>query len=438
MDGLEIFLIKKSKINKDFIKDFFGIQKNLLYEKYKPFIIDLDDIAFWLDARKDNLKETLTKNYLKKFDYIIISSLREKPDELDRLKSLPLVHQEQTTQGGHNKETILLTIDCFKMLCMRSNTKKANKVRQYYVDLEKLIDEYKDNLIKLQTKKIEILENDLKKDPLPKEGFCYIYLETDEMNEMYYRLGQSGNLQKRFNNHNSSSIHKKIISYKIKTDNILHFESCLRGIMFDFRYKNNKDYYKISEDKIKDAINYCKKIVKEFKNDNIGGSKNKNNDDVKVTFDVKKINNKIAKIFSYSCKCIMWNMYDMPKKAYYNGKKITENKLKKNILPSTTINKLLIVPVHRFSEYVEIINLGNNKISYQKLFNILYKYYNKDKMNLDTLNKIPDDIDDYKKDAIKKYKSKNDVFRIDLIGSLSRFENIRQTSENIYELILGS
>jgi len=321
---------------------------------------------------------------------------------------------------------------------MRSNTKKANKVRQYYVDLEKLIDEYKDNLIKLQTKKIEILENDLKKDPLPKEGFCYIYLETDEMNEMYYRLGQSGNLQKRFNNHNSSSIHKKIISYKIKTDNILHFESCLRGIMFDFRYKNNKDYYKISEDKIKDAINYCKKIVKEFKNDNIGGSKNKNNDDVKVTFDVKKINNKIAKIFSYSCKCIMWNMYDMPKKAYYNGKKITENKLKKNILPSTTINKLLIVPVHRFSEYVEIINLGNNKISYQKLFNILYKYYNKDKMNLDTLNKIPDDIDDYKKDAIKKYKSKNDVFRIDLIGSLSRFENIRQTSENIYELILGS
>ena len=59
-------------------------------------------------------------------------------------------------------------------------------------------------------------------------------------------------------------------------------------------------------------------------------------------------------------------------------------------------------------------------------------------MNLDTLNKIPDDIDDYKKDAIKKYKSKNDVFRIDLIGSLSRFENIRQTSENIYELILGS
>ena len=71
LDGLEEFLIKESKINKDFIKDFFGIQKNKVYEKYKPFTIDLDDIAFWLDAGKGHLKNTLLKNYLNKFDYII-------------------------------------------------------------------------------------------------------------------------------------------------------------------------------------------------------------------------------------------------------------------------------------------------------------------------------------------------------------------------------
>ena len=101
---------------------------------------------------------------------------------------------------------------------MRSKTKKANKVRQYYIDLEKLIDQYKDLIINQQTKKIEILENDLRKDILPNDGYCYIYLEKDEMNEEYYRLGQSGNLQKRFHNHNSSSAHKKIIAFKIKTD----------------------------------------------------------------------------------------------------------------------------------------------------------------------------------------------------------------------------
>ena len=103
---------------------------------------------------------------------------------------------------------------------MRSNTKKANIVRQYYIDLEKLIDQYKDLIINQQTKKIEILENDLRKEVLPNDGYCYIYLEKDELGVEYYRLGQSGNLQKRFHNHNSSSVHKKILSYKIKTDNI--------------------------------------------------------------------------------------------------------------------------------------------------------------------------------------------------------------------------
>jgi len=270
LDGLEKFLIKESKINKDFIKDFFGIQKNKVYEKYKPFTIDLDDIAYWLDAKKGNLKDTLIKNYLNNIDYIIESY----DDDGGNFLLLPNQKQKihgnasnKNDQGGHNKELILLTSECFKMLCMRSKTKKANKVRQYYIDLEKLIDQYKDLIINQQTKKIEILENDLKKEVLPKDGYCYIYLEKDELGIEYYRLGQSGNLQKRFHNHNSSSAHKKIIAFKIKTNNIIHFESCLRGVMFDYRYKNDKDYYKLPIDKIKDAIKKCKNIVKEFKND---------------------------------------------------------------------------------------------------------------------------------------------------------------------------
>ena len=51
LNSLENFLINESKINKDFIKDFFGIQKKQIYEKYKPFTIDLDDIAFWLNSK---------------------------------------------------------------------------------------------------------------------------------------------------------------------------------------------------------------------------------------------------------------------------------------------------------------------------------------------------------------------------------------------------
>ena len=38
--------------------------------------------------------------------------------------------------------------------------------------------------------------------------------------------------------HNSSSVHKKVVAFKIKTNNILHYEACLRGSMYNFRYKN--------------------------------------------------------------------------------------------------------------------------------------------------------------------------------------------------------
>ena len=441
LDSLEDFLIKESNINKDFIKDFFGIQKNKVYEKYKPFTIDLDDIAYWLDTKKGNLKDTLLNNYLNKFDYIIELNVSDS-------KSLLLSNQKQNTdelvskkirdQGGSNKELILLTSECFKMLCMRSKTKKANKVRQYYIDLEKLIDQYKDLIINQQNKKIKILENDLKKDILPKDGYCYIYLEKDEMNEEYYRLGQSGNLQKRFHNHNSSSAHKKIIAFKIKTDNIIHFEACLRGVMFDYRYKNDKDYYKLPKDKIKDAIKKCKNIVKDFKNDNIDKIDNLSKIEGGGSFNIKKINNHIAKIFSYSGECVMWNMYDNPNKAFFNGNKIIDKKLKEIILPKTYLDKLLIVAMHRFEENIEVINLGNEKYTYLKLFNLLYKYYNKEKLDIEVIKKIPIDIDNYKKDAIKKYNSGKDVFRIDIIGSLCRFEGIKLIDCNIYKLVLGS
>ena len=50
-------------------------------------------------------------------------------------------------QPKYNKETIIITSDTFKMLYTRFNTKKADKVREYYLNLEKLIDEYKDIII---------------------------------------------------------------------------------------------------------------------------------------------------------------------------------------------------------------------------------------------------------------------------------------------------
>ena len=418
LEKLESFLISNSDISKEFINDFFGFQKKKLYEEYKPFTIDLEDVAYWLESTKSHLKETLNSNYSDNLDYIVTKD------------PLLAVRRHLSKKGGHNKKVVLLTPDCFKMLCMRSRTKKADKVREYYIEIEKLIDKYKDVIIEENNKKIKILENDLRKEKQPAGNICYIFEETDELNIKYYRLGQTENLAKRMASHNSSSVHKKVVAFKIKTNNILHYEACLRGSMYNFRYKNNKDYYKIPLDKIKYAIKNCGEVVKKLQN-NIDGGTKKN-----YIIDNMRINTKIKIMFSKMAECVMWNVYEKPRLAYYNGNKITSKKLNEIILEESETNKILIVPCQRDSAYYDTINLGFSEISYKILFDILYKFY-KEPIDIDYLKKIPNDISQYVSDAIKKIKHEP-VSRIDLIGNLCRFEGVRQVYNNIYRLVMGS
>lgn len=46
----------------------------MLYKSFEPFTIGLDDIAYWLETVKGNLKATLIESYSKIADYKIIIS----------------------------------------------------------------------------------------------------------------------------------------------------------------------------------------------------------------------------------------------------------------------------------------------------------------------------------------------------------------------------
>jgi hypothetical protein len=61
LEDLETFLINHSKINKKIIIDFFGFQKIKTCKIHAPFVIDLDDVSYWLESRKAHLKDTLLK-----------------------------------------------------------------------------------------------------------------------------------------------------------------------------------------------------------------------------------------------------------------------------------------------------------------------------------------------------------------------------------------
>lgn len=136
----------------------------------------------------------------------------------------------------------------------------------------------------------------------------------------------------------------------------------------------------------------------------------------------------------------MWNLFESVENAYYNGKKISNNKLNTIILPKTNSNKIIILTCYRFEEYYKYIELSRRKYSYRQLFSKLKKFYTKTELLLKELINIPDDIDNYKNDAIKLIKNNKKLYMIDIMGSLCRFESIRniENFEHIFYLILGS
>ena len=118
-------LKKYSLIDSKFIDDFYSF-----YDKNQneyDYTINLNKLAFWLDIRKDNLKVLLESNFNEDEDYIL-----ETKNQNGKGKG----------KGGNNTKTVMLTYTCAKMLCMISKTPKANVIRKFYIDLEKLIHIY--------------------------------------------------------------------------------------------------------------------------------------------------------------------------------------------------------------------------------------------------------------------------------------------------------
>lgn len=121
------------------------------------FVVDFDDVWKNVDfTRRGNAKRILTSNFTDKIDYVIVFFPKEEYEILASPKRE--ARCDDTVWGGQNKETILLTVDCFKNFCMISSTPKSKIIRSYYIKMENIMHEYYKNF-KLKN---EVLQNELK------------------------------------------------------------------------------------------------------------------------------------------------------------------------------------------------------------------------------------------------------------------------------------
>jgi hypothetical protein len=209
------------------------------------FVIDLDNIWEWLGfCQKVNAKKVLQKNFLLDVDYKIM--LCKSQDQTKR------------TRGGSNKETIMLNVRTFKLLCLKSGTKKADQIHGYYVNLEETLQEviqeetselkvqlekknmlleHKDMLLEQNRRQFETcsIENESQREKtileqFPKNTQCVYYGIIDDTNtnlDKFIKFGNSNDLVERVKKHKHTFTNFRLAK-AFKVDNKLHVENGMK------------------------------------------------------------------------------------------------------------------------------------------------------------------------------------------------------------------
>lgn len=138
--------------------------------------------------------------------------------------------------------------------------------------------------LKFLKKENEVLKNDLKKECYPDGGVVYVINYSDDDNEIY-RIGMTNCMNKRKTLYDTHSLHKKKVVHMVESDCPLRLETCVRSMLYDKRYKNNKDYFICSIQTIKRAFATCLKSI-ECMNQK-GGSINRTLDNKMLSLEKK-------------------------------------------------------------------------------------------------------------------------------------------------------
>lgn len=156
----------KDKFNTDEQKIFIGsFYSYLNYDSKKDFVIDLQTVWKWIGfSRIDHAKRVLTKHFKEDIDYKIII-----PQTCESSKVSSQVSPQVETKDNSrlNKQQILMSVNTFKKLCMKANTKKADQIQDFYLKLENVLQDISKEESEELVYQLHNKETVLKKEEFP-------------------------------------------------------------------------------------------------------------------------------------------------------------------------------------------------------------------------------------------------------------------------------
>lgn len=206
----------------------------LNYDKTRDFVVDLNDVWKWLGfSTKQNAENSLKSNFEVGIHYNKVAPHFGGASSSD-----------QKQNGGQNKQIVMMTIKCFKALCMKAQTKKATEIHDYYLKLEEVLhdianEETSELRQQLQQKEKESVK--LKKESkraieqativqFPENTEC-IYIgtieNTNDAREKLIKFGHTNNLAIRVLDHRKTYEDFTLVS-AFKVHNKVEIENLIK------------------------------------------------------------------------------------------------------------------------------------------------------------------------------------------------------------------
>jgi len=246
-------LVKKIQQNLNIEQQEMFIQSFYSYlncDKEQDFIVDLDSIYQWMGyTQKVKAKELLERHFIIDVDYIVALYQTGK----------------RKNEGGYNKKTFLMNIKTFKKLCMKADTKKADKIHDYYIKMEDIMMEHTKEQLLLQSEKLKEKDNLLQQKE--QELLCYkelVYEEVDKIEIVYvfstdkigvYKIGKTINLKGRKSSSNTLLTDDIQIVFHIKTNCCKLVEEIVHFVLHRYRSNSNRELFRCD-------LNYIKTVIK--------------------------------------------------------------------------------------------------------------------------------------------------------------------------------
>jgi prophage antirepressor-like protein len=244
------------------------------FEKHKIIVIIDNNYLIWFNA-----KQICISLEYKQAKQAIINNV-------ERADKIQLKNMNISFEMKQQPDSIYINESGLYSLLISSKTVKSKKFIKWLTndvlpelrkknifspdeDITKLLKKIND----LETKN-KLLQNDLKLEKFPEGAMVYV-IEDNIDNEIYYRIGKTDNMNKRIKIHNTHSLHNKKVVHYVELLCPLQLETCIRSMLYKYRYKNKKDYFNCSLNKIIKAFDKCIESIQCIENQTGGMLDNK-------------------------------------------------------------------------------------------------------------------------------------------------------------------